>query len=195
MAIRLFLAILFAFLATTAHAQTRQFMQNSTTSNVYQNKNNAVTGSIMQQQLLMIEGAVATLSDPNTFSYNQTFLGGMTTPTLNGVLIGNGTSAVTAVPIGSIGGGGAVATLVSGISYTIPGPGWYVVTTANMTLTMPALSAGGPVIVTDASYVSNPNITIAGTINTDAGGASINAPGSGFRFGPDPTNSTWRIQQ
>ena len=191
---RLLLAVLFAFLATIAHAQTRQYMQNSTVSNVYQNNKNAITGATMQQQLLMIEGAVATLSDQNTFSYNQTFSGGFTTPSLNGVLIGNGANPATAVPIGSI-GGNAVATLVSGTTYVIPGPGWYVVTSANMTLTMPALSAGGPVIVTDASYASNPNISISGTINTDAAGANINAPGSGFRFGPDPTNSTWRIQQ
>ena len=98
---RLIIALVFMFAGFAAIAtvavQTRSQMQASTTSNVYQNSSNNITGSVMQQQLLMIEASVATLFDKNTYSQLQTFVSSFSVPGLTGFLYGNNTNAATAV--------------------------------------------------------------------------------------------------
>ncbi len=111
-----------------------------------------------------------------------------TLPTANG-----GTGATSAA--GALVSLGAEASLppiiISSASYTVPGPGWYLVTTVSAALTLPALAAGGPIIVTDGTMTANPNISIAGTIDADTGGAVINSPGGSVNLRPVSALSSW----
>ena len=87
---------------------------------------------------------------------------------------------------------GGVPVVVASATYSLPGPGWYLVTySGGATLTLPALSAGGPIIVTDASGSVNPRHHVVGTINHDNGGAIINSPGGSLALAAVSSLSSW----
>ncbi len=85
-------------------------------------------------------------------------------------------------------------TVVTASSYTLPGPGKYLINAVNCVVTLPALIAGSEVVVTDATMAANPNITISGYVNGDSGGVVINNAGGGVRLLAVPALSSWWVQ-
>ncbi|RBP03791.1 hypothetical protein DFR50_14239 [Roseiarcus fermentans] len=80
--------------------------------------------------------------------------------------------------------------VVTDSTITLPGPGWWLIETAGAVLTLPDLSAGGPVVITDATGSFAPNIQIVGTVNGDAGGLLLTARGQSVTLGAG-SNSWW----
>ena len=189
---RLALAIVFMFAGFTAIAtvavQTRSQMQASTTSNVYQNNSNSITGSVMQQQLLMIEASVATLFDPNTYAQLQTFTSSFAVPGVTGVLYGNDASAVTSVHptvlAEAMSGSDWCAKIANAIA-TLPATGG---TVDARGLTGAQNCVAGLAITANVSVlVGATTITQSGTITVGSTASLICQPGGigiGNNFGP-----------
>ena len=189
---RLVLVLVFMFAGFTAIAtvavQTRSQMQASTTSNVYQNNSNSITGSVMQQQLLMIEASVATLFDPNTYAQLQTFTSSFSVPNITGLLYGNSTSAVTSVhPTAlaeAMSGSDWCAKVASAIT-TLPSTGGTV--DARGLTGVQSCAAGLAITANVSVLVGSSTITQSGTITVGSTASLICQPGGigiGNNFGP-----------
>jgi hypothetical protein len=78
-------------------------------------------------------------------------------------------------------------------STTVSAPGCYVATTSGITITLGSFTIFGLVTIVDGTYVSDPNITIVGTINGSANYTLTN-PGESVDLIWFPGPSTWVIK-